>query len=415
MVEVLMEARGVDVLVVGGGAAGSVAAVVAARAGASVGVIERRERVGKKILATGNGRCNLSNLAIEGTQAAARYRNPAFVAPTLERYGCEAVRDFFNTLGLLTVADERGWVFPRTRSANSVLDVLVSQTRRLGIDVYTGHAARRLSVDEDGRLSVETEGLRLVSHAVVLACGVVPELGAIAHQQTIPPIPIVGPLKTDTEPLKGLDGVRVNCRVRLLDAGRPVAEESGELLFRAYGVSGIAVFNLSRFAAVGQEVSLDLLPELTTDGLEALLVERYRLLAEYHQPPASPAAAEFLDGMLHSRLALAVSRAIGLKPTDPLKEASLLRLAKLLKDYRLTVRGGPDEAQAQVTRGGLAVEGFDPATLESRTQPGLFAAGECLDVDGPCGGFNLHWAWASALVAGTQAAALATTQAAAAR
>jgi predicted Rossmann fold flavoprotein len=416
-----------DVLVVGGGAAGLVAAVVAARAGAAVTLLERGERVGKKILATGNGRCNLSNTAIEGTSGSAYYNNPGFVAPTLERYGCEATRAFFEELGLLTIADERGWVFPRTRSANSVLDVLWGQVQRLGVEVHTGCAARRLSTgardvrgghdvhdvrDENGendknggrgRLLVETGERDFVARAVVLACGVTPELEALACQQTLEPTPILGPLKTTTEPLKGLDGVRVNCRVRLLDEHTCVEEETGEVLFRSYGVSGIAIFNLSRFASPGQELSLDLFPEFTEAELTTLLAERLRMLAGSLRSSVELSAADFFGGMLPARLVSVVLRATGLRPAATLEPAALPRLAHALKDYRLVVRGGPTEAQAQVTRGGLDPQRFDPAALESRTCPGLFAAGECLNIDGPCGGFNLHWAWSSALIASTAA------------
>jgi predicted Rossmann fold flavoprotein len=387
------------------------AAVVAARTGAAVTLLERGERVGKKVLATGNGRCNLSNTAIEGASGSAYYNNPDFVAPTLSRYGCEVVRAFFEELGLLTIADERGWVFPRTRSANSVLDVLWAQVRRLGVEVHTGCTARRLSADahdehsEHRRLLVETDKQDFAGRAVVLACGVVPDLAALACQQTLGATPILGPLKTAAEPLKGLDGLRVNCRVRLLDGRACVGEETGEILFRNYGVSGIAIFNLSRLASPGQVLSLDLFPELTEAELMALLTERLRLLAGPLRPSAELNAADFLTGTLHARLALAVLSAAGLRPTEVLNPTALPRLAHVLKDYRLAVRGGPTEVQAQVTRGGLDPQQFSPATLESRTHPGLFAAGECLSIDGPCGGFNLHWAWSSALLAAIQATA----------
>jgi predicted Rossmann fold flavoprotein len=410
-----MAVREADVVVVGGGAAGLVAAVAAARGGTSVILIEGNERVGKTILKTGNGRCNLSNTAIEGAGGAAPYNHPAFVAPALGRYGCEAVRGFFADLGLLTVADAQGWVFPRTRVANSVLDVLLGEARRLGVDMHVGHAAQDVTRDRarahGPSFIVTTAQERFAGRALVCACGVVPLLAAVGPHSVLPPQPVLGPLRTNTVPIKGLDGIRAGCRIRLLDEGAAsggaavLAAEDGEVLFRSYGISGIAAFNASRLAQAGHSLSLDFFPELPLDGLTALLAERRQ-----RRPDA--AAASLLDGMLHSRLAQAVLRCLG-GTAEAGAEAGaeaipLPRLAALLKDYRLTVTGGPTSAQAQVTRGGLATEGFDPQSLQSRLVPGLFAAGECLDVDGPCGGFNLHWAWASGLVAGEGAAHHAT-------
>jgi predicted flavoprotein YhiN len=381
----------------------------------------------------------------------------------LRRHDCDAIRAFFEELGLLTIADGQGWVFPRTRAATSVLNVLLNEVRRLGVAVCTGQEVGSVRTPQADALHTrapqadipqadipqarapqpvapqaspphastphphgflaESAETRFSAKALVLACGVVPLLGNVEPYQApngiglhraldgtpphrvLEPTPVLGPLATDEAPLKGLDGVRITCRARLLEGGNPVAQESGELLFRRLGVSGIVAFDLSRFARPGQELSLDFFPEFTDDGLLALLARRHRL-----RPRLT--GAEFLDGLLHTRLAQAILRRVGRSPTAVLDEEGLRELASGMKDYRLEVRGGPGEAQAQLTRGGLAVEGFDPLTLQSRTQPGLFAAGECLDVDGPCGGFNLHWAWASGLVAGAQAAAWASTGAA---
>jgi predicted Rossmann fold flavoprotein len=405
-----MSAYESDVLIIGGGAAGLVAAASAVRAGASVCLVERAERVGKKILATGNGRCNLSNASIEGADASAHYNQPAFVAPTLARYGCEAIRVVFEEFGLLTICDERGWVFPRTRSANSVLDVLRGELERQGVVVRAGCGVDRITAAGHG-FCAEVGKEQLASRALVLACGVAPLCGAtgllrdIEPQRMVAPTPVLGPLKTDAAPLKGLDGVRADCLLRLLDNGDLIAEENGEVLFRRFGISGIAAFNLSRFARAGHEVSLDLFPEYAESELHSLLAARARL----HPHDFGPS---FFDGLLHTRLAQALFRRLGTSEAIRPNDKMFSKLANMMKDYRLEVLAGPDETQAQVTRGGLAVDGFDPSTLQSRSQPRLFAAGECLDIDGPCGGFNLHWAWASGFAAGQNAAetARASTQ-----
>jgi predicted Rossmann fold flavoprotein len=410
-----MPARKTDVLVIGGGAAGLMAAIAAARTGASVVIVEKNDRVGKKILATGNGRCNLSNVAIAGELIAASYNHPAFVAPTLENCDYNAVRTEFFNLGLLTKPDERGWVFPQTRIANSVLDVLLNAIRRRDIDVRTSWEVQRIQVEKSGFLAEaagpletnKTREKRVSATALVLACGA---QEAVRLSATLPfaaataLVPILGPLKTEPAPLKGLNGVRVQASARLLEKEAPVVEERGEILFRDYGVSGIAAFNLSRFVTSGQELSLDFFSEFSGEELDALLAERLRIHPRIQ-------AEEFLDGLVHPRLTQAVLRHIKVRGSDELNESLLKRLAHTMKDYRLIVTGGPSPAQAQVTRGGLATSGFDPTTLQSLTIPRLFAAGECLDIDGPCGGFNLHWAWASGLVAGGQAGRQAGQQA----
>jgi predicted flavoprotein YhiN len=410
------------------------AALAAARVGATVAICEKDERLGKTILATGNGRCNLSNTAIIGEDGTSFYHNPSFVAPTLERYNCVALRDVFEGLGLLTFADDRGWVYPRSRWANSVLNVLLNEVGRQGVAVRTGQEVKGIQPVNGGGFRVQTAASTLVSRALVLACGGFVSgrpapCDGIASLLVVTPTPILAPLRTDAEAVKGLDGVRVHCRAtlwgrgnsqspqqshpraqpqdqpsqsqqpqpQLLQPPQPLAQETGELLFRGYGVSGIAIFNLSRFAQPGHQLSLDFFCDLSVQELSALLNRRWNT-GGYETWGA------FLDGMLHTRLGRAVLRAARLPlaqvPAPPLFD----KLAQALKGYRLTITAGADGRLAQVMRGGWATEGFDPATLGSRTYSGLYAAGECLDVDGPCGGFNLHWAWASGLVAGQSAA-----------
>jgi predicted Rossmann fold flavoprotein len=395
----LMSTHSTDVLIIGGGAAGLMAALAATRSGVSVTIAEKEGRIGKKILTTGNGRCNLSNRAIRGANGAASYNHPAFVASILSRYDCDAVCAVFEKLGLLTVSDGQGWVFPRTRSAHSVLDVLRNQTDAQGVEQHTTSTIEHLSLTEEGLFLATTADKDFLSRTLVLACGVAPILKSVKSHRMVTPLPILGPLKTEQAPLKGLDGVRVSGLVSLLDEGKLIAQESGEILFRNYGISGIAVFNLSRLAHSGQEVTLDFFPEFSNRELESLLRLRHH---QHH----NSSAAELFDGLLHTRLAHAVLRHLKVAPLDSANTLAWDELAHGMKDYRLRITDGPAKTQAQVTRGGLAVEEFDSTTLQSLQYPRLFAAGECLDVDGPCGGFNLHWAWASGLCAGQSAGEL---------
>jgi hypothetical protein len=184
-----------------------------------------------------------------------------------------------------------------------------------------------------------------------------------------------------------------------------VASERGELLFRDYGVSGIMILDLSRVALPGLTLSLDFFPDIDPAGMERLLSERIDRLGWR-------SAGTFYSGMLHTRIAQAVLRVAEVPLDTPATSLDAPALARLLKDFSLPITGTGDPAQAQVTRGGARLDGFDPATMESRLAPGVFAAGEVLDVDGRCGGFNLHWAWTSGIVAGRGAAARAAEPAA---
>lgn len=378
-------------LVIGGGAAGLMAAIAAACTGGAVTVLEQEERLGKKMLVTGNGRCNLSNTAIDSTGDFTQYNDPAFVVPVLTRYDSTALKTYFEELGLLTITDERGWVFPRSRWANSVLDVLMGAARRLGVSSVCGHKVARVVPVKSGGFIAETAKGSFAGEKLVLTCGGAGPLPGLDLQPFCDTTPVLGPLRTDSSSIKGLDGIRVSCYARILSKGQTVAQETGELLFRSYGVSGIVVFNLSRFAHPGDELSLDLFPELSGEELLGHLSQRTRTTAD-----------EFFAGMIHTRLASAVMRIAGLSSSEAVTDKMLYKIAIILKDYRLLLKSQADKKQAQLMRGGFATEGFNSQTLESRVYPGLYAAGECLDVDGPCGGFNLHWAFASGLVAGEE-------------
>lgn len=388
------------VLVVGGGAAGLCAAIAAARGGAAVTVLEAGPRVGRKILASGNGRCNLSNTAI----APDAYNEPRFVAPVLAEFSCDSVRAFFGELGLLIYADEEGRIYPVTNTASSVLDVLRLECERLGVEVRVETEVVSVVPETGPRSFILTaeDGSRALARAVVVTPGGGSTLLASLGHEQVAFSPVLVPLRTDTAPIRGLSGVRVRCAASLLAAdGDTLATERGELLFREYGVSGIMVFDLSRHLAGAETLAIDLFPDLGHGELHALLEARCEALAWR-------SAGTFFDGMLHPRIALAVLRAAGLDPEAQLDAARCADLADLLKGFRIALVGPGDAKQAQVTRGGAVVEQFDPPTMASRLVPGLFAAGEALDVDGRCGGYNLHWAWASGIIAGRSAARFAT-------
>ncbi|MDR2492454.1 MAG: aminoacetone oxidase family FAD-binding enzyme [Coriobacteriales bacterium] len=412
-----MESQGKKVVIVGGGPAGLVASLVAAESGASVTVLESQERVGGLILKTGNGRCNLSNTALDAPPRAGDYHNGPFVEPLLGRIGCASVREAFHSWGLVTTVDAEGRVYPRTYTANAVLDVLREGMARGGVEVLTACEAVSVEAPPASRQPARSKHARRLSivlasgrresgDAVILACGarssrLLGSVQALGHPQSDPQ-PVLGPLVTDKPALAGLDGVRARVAVRLVRDGTQVALERGEVLFRAYGVSGIVAFDLSRFAAPGDVLVLDLVEELDAESLRGFLARQASMRS------SAPATA-LLAGLVHTRLAQAVLRAAGCSAQatagDLGRDEGLNSIVAQLKGYRLTVTGLPGAlgAAAQAMRGGLATNAFDPLTLASLHVPGLYAAGEALDVDGRCGGYNLHWAWASGMAAGRAA------------
>lgn len=370
------------IVIAGGGAAGLAAAVTAAELGARVTLLERADRVGKKILQTGNGRCNLSNAAV----APEAYNAPDFTAPVLAQIPCEELRAFFSAHGLFTYPDAEGRIYPVSDAASGVLDVLRLACEESGVQTLCGFDTVQLRTDGT---AAAADGRTVTGDAVIVATGGGTRLLQNAGHRIMPFSPVLCPLKTDTAPVRGLSGLRVKCAVTLLRKGAPLRTQRGELLFRDYGVSGIVIFDLSRHAQPGDVLSINLLPDLSRDELCKLLYQR-----KTDHPLR--AGETFLTGMFHSRIDAAVLRAAGGDTPE--------RLARAIQDFRLTVQGCGDSKQAQVTRGGAALSEFDPVTLGSRLHPWLFAAGEALDIDGACGGYNLHWAFASGITAGRYAA-----------
>ncbi len=393
--------------IVGGGASGMMAAITAAsRPEHQVLLFERQSRVGRKLLATGNGRCNLSN-----HQTAPQHyhgANPDFVLPALKEYSVASTLDFFQTLGLYTVAEPSGRVYPYSDQANSVVDVLRFALMRKNIELHLGAEITKIKKTEGGFLLKTPEEEHPVDKLIV-ACGGAAGSnlgGSLSGYQLLRSLghhctklyPSLVQLKTSSELVRSLKGVRANAELALRVGGSLLAKSAGEVQFTDYGVSGPAVFDLSRAASTAQNAVLHLnfLPQMNEDNLLSALCIRISRMPQL-------TCEDLLTGVLHNRLGRVLLKACGVPSGQPLSALNwqqLTRAVELCHNFTLDITGTMGMDHAQVTAGGICSPEFDPETLQSRLVPGLYACGEVLDVDGDCGGYNLQWAWSSGMLAG---------------
>jgi predicted Rossmann fold flavoprotein len=404
-----------DLVIVGGGASGLMAALAAAEAGVRPVILERMDRVGKKILATGNGRCNLTHLSAEPS----RYHgaDPGFTAEALSRFGVRQTLEMFGKMGLETKVEENGRVFPRTDQASAVLDVLRYEVVRLQADEVCDSDVTAI---EHGngvfRISLGNGHVRF-AYSVVLAAGgrAAPALGSngsgfqlarsLGHS-VVEPFPSIVQLKLRDASLRKLKGVKMQGRLDLAAGGGSLGSEPGEILFTEYGLSGPPALkcarNVNALLSDGLKpvVTLDCFPEKTAPECLSLLESRRRSLGY-------KSASDGLVGLLHKRLIPVILEKAMVdrgKPWKDLSDAELRRLSAAVKSWSFEVIGTRSWLDAQVTAGGVATGQIVPETMESRLVPGLFFAGEIIDVDGDSGGFNLQWAWSSGRLAGSAAA-----------
>lgn len=407
------------IIIIGGGASGLVAAICGAREGAGVTIVEHMDRVGKKILSTGNGRCNMTNLDMR--PECYHCGQPAFPMKVLEGFTVEQTLEFFRELGIET-RSRGGYIYPGSDQASAVLDVLRREVERLGVVVLTGCEVREVSAVEgcrprDTRFVVKTSQGDLTADAVILAAGskAAPNTGSdgsgyelakgLGHK-VVRPLPALVQLRCQGRHYKQLAGIRTEAHLSLYADGSLLAEDKGELQLTDYGLSGIPTFQISRFAAraldIGQKVTVrvDFLPSWPEH-------EAFERLRERAARLGYKTAEEMMVGLLNRKLAAVLLQAAGIDPSQPaggLRSRQLSRLLEQLKSYQALVMSVNPFANAQVCCGGVDTWQVDPATMESRCRPSLYLAGEILDVDGICGGYNLQFAWSSGAVAGRNAA-----------
>lgn len=394
-----------NVCVIGGGAAGMLAALTAAENGHRVLLLERQSRVGRKLLATGNGRCNLSNYHV----SPAHYHGGAgFCDFALSQFDVGETLQYFASLGLLTVSEASGRIYPMSNMAGSVLDVLRYALERPEIDLQTGQTVTAVRKMPEG-FSVKTETDTFSARCLILAAGGAAgsKVGggmdgyrlakSLGHHRTAL-YPSLVQLKTDPTYPRALKGVKAQCGISICRGSQVLARNSGEVLFTEYGVSGPATFDLSRSVSAGGS-DLTCLLNFFPDWEEA---EVLHWLSQRQAAMAAHEASTLLTGSCHTRLGQMICKSAGFtnQRAAGLTRDDLRRIARQATHFALPITGTCGFDQAQVTAGGLDTSEFDPRTLQSRLVPGLYACGELLDIDGDCGGYNLQWAWSSGRLAG---------------
>lgn len=395
------------VLVIGGGAAGMMAALTAAENGHAVTLLERQGRVGRKLMATGNGRCNLTNHHV--SPAHYHGETPDFCRHALAAFDVGSTLLYFAGLGLLTTVEDSGRVYPFSNMAGSVLDVLRFALENSGIDLRTGCVVTGIKKKGNTFLVRTESGEEFTADRVILAAGGAAggKVGGVmdgyqlakglGHHRTAL-YPSLVQIRTDPTYPRALKGVKAEAAVTIRRGGEVLAQNRGEVLFTEYGVSGPVIFDISRTAATGGDsltVTLDLFPDWAPR-------EALDWLRQRRQSAGDREAGTLLTGALHSRLGQMVCKAAGFtnQRAADLSDGDLRRIAAQAKGFALPITGVCGFDQAQVTAGGLRCGEFDPRTMESRLVPGFYACGEVLDIDGDCGGYNLQWAWSSGHAAG---------------
>lgn len=382
------------IAIIGGGASGMTAAIAAARRGAAVTILEKNPRIGKKILSTGNGRCNYSNKNISE-----KSYEQTFCAYAVNRFTASDAVKFFKDIGMLS-AEEDGRLYPKSMQASAVLDVLRAELERLKVSIVTDFDVIAVCF-KDGGFEIKSADKRVfyADKAVIATGGCAsPKTGSdgsgygllkkLGHSITNLH-PALCRIKTD----KGISGVRQYGKVYTSDGESRI----GEIQFAKDALSGIPVFGLSGKVKKGDNIYLDLMPEMTEN-------EVY----EYLKTRCGDTLETYFIGILNKSLGQMFLKDCGFSPlsrsVQSLSDSDIRHIAKSMQKWKFTVTGTESWDNAQVTSGGVCLSEVDERTMQSRIIKGLYITGELLDVDADCGGYNLHWAWASGILAGNEAA-----------
>lgn len=390
-----------EIAVIGGGASGIFAAVAARENGNSVTIYERGDRIGRKILATGNGRCNLTN--INANISNYHGADVSFMNDIINSFWVNETLEKFAEMGLVYKTEERGKVYPYCGQASAVLDVLRMKLRDDGVVIRTGFEACGAEKTKNGFIISSYDGQKSYADRIIIACGgkAAPSLGSGGGGYDLLKkwghhigklAPSLVQLKTEPEIVKKLKGIKVEGRLTIGNRS-----ETDEILFTEYGISGPCAFYLSPYCENERYAYIDLMPEYSIEEITEMLYTRIGIFSE--RP-----LEEFFTGMLNKRVGQAILKQLDIaplsKPIAMLGGDEVEKLACTIKKWRFEIIGTMSWNNAQVTRGGALTAEFDSKTLESKKVKGVYACGEVLDIDGDCGGYNLQWAWSSGYIAG---------------
>ncbi len=401
------------VIIVGGGASGLVAAIAAARNGATVTIIEQKDRVGKKILSTGNGRCNLTNEYMD--LKCFRGDDTTIVSDVLNQFGYEDTLKFFEELGMI-LKNRQGYIYPISDQATTVLDVLRMEIERLDVKCMLEESVSSILKGKRG-FQIKTNKGNYNCDSLILAAGgkAAPVLGSdgsgyglaksFGHSLS-PVVPALVQLKGKGAYFKQLAGIRTNAKVSLFVNGGLQDSDTGELQLTNYGISGIPVFQISRYAAKALyhkqrvKAEIDFMPTMSEEDLTKFIFARMK----YHGQKSNE---DFLVGMFHKKLIGVFLKEAKLPShmcAAKMKETQWRSVVSVIKHFTVEIEGTNSFEQAQVCAGGVRTHEINAHTMESRMEQGLYLTGELLDIDGICGGYNLQWAWATGYIAGIHAA-----------
>ena len=394
-----------EIAIIGGGASGLMAAIAAKTDSTSVTIYEKEKRVGRKILATGNGRCNLTNSGADINDY--HSGNLSFLKGAKTRFWVDETLSFFEDLGLVCKEEDEGKIYPYSDTASSVLDVLRRKVDSIGVDTVCEFAIEGVRKTNGRFKLISKDGEERECDRVIVATGGMAGaslgsdgsgyaiLKSFGHKIT-PLTPSLVQIKTETETVRKLKGIKVQAEVKIGEHSR-----RGELLFTDYGISGPPVFSLSSYLDRNEYVIIDIMPDYSYDDVYNMLCMR---CAAFYDTTLE----DFFTGMLNKRVGMAVLKHSGVEPLSrmsaTLTEKEIKAVTHTIKSMRLKITGTASWNSAQVTKGGADVTEFDPVTMMSKRACGLYACGEVLDIDGDCGGYNLQWAWSSGYIAGKNAA-----------